>query len=276
MLGEPVKVEVFLDDDPGPIAILRPPGAFELDTTKINDGPHRLRIRAVERSGVPGIRIIDFTACNGPGITVAGNRLGDVVEGKMPVMINAYAGGHEDNFGPRRAETPAPVPAWARVLFLVIVSWAMWYAANSWARGPRFASTPTYAKVLRAQAGPSSEVGATAPSAQVVALGEQVYGNKCAACHQPDGGGVPGVFPPLRGDPVVLNPDATEQIHIVLRGLHGKEIGGVTYASEMPSFAAQLDDEHIAAVINHTRTSWGNHAPTISPPDVAKVRAEVP
>ncbi len=276
MLGEPVKLEVFLDDDPKPITLLRPPGTFELDITKINDGPHRLRLRAVERSGIPGIRVVDFTVCNGPGITVAGIRLGDVVEGKVPVMINAYARGHEGNFGPRRAETPAPVSAWAWVLFLAIVSWATWYAANSWAPSPRFASTLTYGKVVYAQAGPSSEAGAAAPSAQVVALGEQVYGNKCAACHQPDGGGVPGVFPPLKGDPVVLNPDATEQIHIVLRGLHGKEIGGVTYASEMPSFAAQLDDEHVAAVINHTRTSWGNHAPTISPPDVAKVRAEVP
>lgn len=107
----------------------------------------------------------------------------------------------------------------------------------------------------------------------MAALGAQVYAQKCAACHQPDGEGVEGLFPPLKGDPVVVAPDATEQIRILLAGLHGKEIGGVAYASEMPAFGGQLDDERVAAVINHTRTSWGNRAPTVTPQEVAKIRA---
>jgi len=274
MPGDPVKVEVFLDNDTEPLATFRPPGTFELDTSKMEDGPHKLRIHAIDRSGVPGVRILNFTARNGPGISVAGIRPGDVVEGKVPVLINAYAGGHEDNFEPRRAETPMPVPTWAWVLFLGIVSWAMWYAASSWAPGPRFANTPTFGQAVP----PGTPVAAVAAAAaasppEKAPLGEQVFGNKCAACHQPDGAGVPGLFPPLRGDPVVLNPDATEQIRTVLTGLHGKEIGGETYASEMPAFGDQLDDQHIAAVINYTRTSWGNRAPTITASDVAKVRA---
>ncbi len=274
MPGDPVKVDVFLDNEMEPLATFRPPGTFELDTSKMEDGPHRLRIHAIDRSGVPGVRILNFTVRNGPGISVAGIRPGDVVEGKVPVMINAYAGGHEDNFEPRRAETPTPVPTWAWVLFLGIVCWAMWYAASSWAPGPRFAGTPTFGEVVPPGSAASSPAAAgVAPAIEKTPLGEQVFGNKCAACHQPDGAGVPGLFPSLRGDPVVLNPDPTEQIHIVLTGLHDKEIEGETYASEMPAFGDQLDDQHIAAVINHTRTSWGNHAPTITAAEVAKVRA---
>lgn len=275
MPGDPVKVEVFLDDDPDPIATFRPPGTFDLDTTKMEDGPHRLRIHAIDRSGIPGVRIVNFTVRNGPGIAVVGIRPGDVVEGRLPILVNAYAGGHEDNFEPRRAETPTPVPTWAWVLFLAIVSWAMWYAASQWSPGPRFAQTPTFGTAAPSSpARPtSSTVAVAARTSESSALGGQVYGNKCAACHQPDGEGLAGLFPPLKGNEVVLAPDPTQHIEVVLHGLHGKGIGGVKYSSEMPSFGDQLDDEHVAAVVNHERSSWGNRAAAVTAADVAKVRA---
>jgi mono/diheme cytochrome c family protein len=53
-------------------------------------------------------------------------------------------------------------------------------------------------------------------------LGEQVYGNKCAACHQLTGLGLPGVFPPLKGSAVMTAADPTEHIRAVLRGLSGR------------------------------------------------------
>lgn len=104
-------------------------------------------------------------------------------------------------------------------------------------------------------------------------LGASVYATSCASCHQDKGQGMAGVFPPLVDDPVVLDEDPTEHIQIVLEGLQGKEINGVAYASPMNAFADILNDEEIAAVINHERTSWGNDAPTITPEDVAKIRA---
>jgi cytochrome c oxidase cbb3-type subunit 2 len=104
------------------------------------------------------------------------------------------------------------------------------------------------------------------------ALGEQVFGNYCSACHQLSGEGVAGVFPPLRADPVVVAEDATEHVRVILGGLVGKSIGGVAYAAAMPPFGPQLSDEQIAAVINHERASWGNAAPTVSPADVSAVR----
>ena len=116
----------------------------------------------------------------------------------------------------------------------------------------------------------------TVPPAETVAfdaeLGAGVYGSYCSACHQANGQGLPGVFPPMAGDPVVTAADPAEHIQIVLHGLQGKSIGGVAYASPMPAFGGQLTDEQIAAVVNHERTSWGNDAPLVSPEEVATQR----
>lgn len=272
MPGDPVKVEVFLDNDPVPIAVFRPPSTFELDTTQLPDGPHTLRVNAVDESGIPGVRIIEFTVRNGPGIAIFGINPGDVVEGKLPILVNAYSGSHEANFEPRRAETPSPVPTWAWVLFLGIVAWAMWYAAGSWRPGPQFANTVTFGRVAATPSGNASPLPVTTGSARDAALGTEVYSNKCASCHQSDGAGVAGVFPPMKGDAVVLSADPVPQIQTILKGAHGLAIGGVQYNAEMPEFADQLTDEQVAAVANHERTSWGNHAPTATVADVAKAR----
>lgn len=105
--------------------------------------------------------------------------------------------------------------------------------------------------------------------------GASLYSANCAACHQENGQGMPGVFPPLVDDPVVTDEDPTEHIRIVLEGLQGREINGVSYASPMTAFADVLNDDEIAAVINHERTSWGNSAPTITAEDVAKIRQAI-
>jgi len=278
MSVDAVKVEVFLDDQPEPIATFRPPGTFELDTTKLEDGSHRLRIRAIDKSGIPGIRTVHFTVRNGPDITVVGIKPGDVVEGKLPIMVNAYAGSHEENFEPSRAETPTPVPTWTWVLFLAVVAWAMWYAVSSWKPGPRYANTPTFGPIRTgeppaAAPAPTAELATPAAVPAMAELGARIYATNCATCHQPDGSGLAGVFPPLKGNDVVLASDPTEHIRVVLEGLSGKEIGGVKYSAPMPGFANQLNDEQIAAVVNHERTSWGNNAPTVTAADVVKLRS---
>ena len=112
-----------------------------------------------------------------------------------------------------------------------------------------------------------------APAAGTVATsGARVYETRCGACHQPNGQGLPGAFPPLAGDPVVLAPDPTRHVEIVLFGLSGQVIGGTAYASPMPAWGEQLSDAEIAAVINHERTSWGNAAPPVTPAQVGEIR----
>lgn len=106
--------------------------------------------------------------------------------------------------------------------------------------------------------------------------GARVYASRCASCHQPDGGGIEGAYPPLAGDPVVTAEDPTHHVEIVLFGLEGKTIGGASYSTAMPAWADQLSDEAVAAVVNHERTSWGNDAPEVTVEQVSEVREEGP
>lgn len=104
--------------------------------------------------------------------------------------------------------------------------------------------------------------------------GKQVYDNICAACHQANGQGLPATFPPLKGNEYVLARNPRNHILTILNGAQGRKINGVTYATPMPPFAGQLSDAQIAAVVNHERTSWGNHAPLVTPQDVKKLRGK--
>src|SRR5262245_45012031 len=266
-----MRIEIFIDDESVPRQTLEPPATLELDTEGLADGPHRLRVRAIEDSGTVGVEEIPFTVRNGPGIAVVGLSDGDMVQGRIPLVINAFASRPGDPFEPTRAETPAPIPTWAWVLFLLVVAWGMWYVASELGlyqqRAIAVATTPAASPAASA---PGASRMAGPPSWAI--LGEQVYGNKCAPCHQLTGQGLPGVFPPLKDNAVVTAPDPTEHIRTVLRGLSGKTIGGVTYAAAMPAFADQLTDDEVAAVLTHERTSWGHQAKPVKPEDVVAQR----
>ncbi len=256
------EILVYLDEAPEPIARYSPPGSFDLDTMRMEDGPHVLRIVAVDRSGRRGMRRIPFEVRNGPGIALDGLREHDVVEGKISVLINAYGGAYEEKWEPRRAETPTPVPTWAWVVLIGIVAWAMYYGIQQWNPTPQFADTPTYRIIVRQPEKPSAGLGA------------ELFRTSCANCHQINGQGVANEFPPLAGDPIVTAGDPSDHIRIVLFGKVGGVIGGQKYQTPMPAWAGQLSDEEAAAVINHERTSWGNNAPTITSEAVAKIRTE--
>jgi len=125
---------------------------------------------------------------------------------------------------------------------------------------------------------------ATASSASVpagayrfdAARGASLYAANCSACHQASGEGIPGAFPPLKGNAAVNDADPSLHIHTVLQGAHGVTIGGVKYTSVMPPFAGQLSDAQIADIINHERSSWGNQARPVTPAEVAAARAKGP
>jgi nitrite reductase (NO-forming) len=100
-----------------------------------------------------------------------------------------------------------------------------------------------------------------------------LYASKCAACHQATGMGLAGVFPPLKGNPSVLDADPIKHIRAILHGLQGEAIGGVTYASAMPPFADALNDADVADIANHERTSWGNQGKLVTAEQIKAVRA---
>ena len=88
----------------------------------------------------------------------------------------------------------------------------------------------------------------TLPKEELMELGAQVYMASCAACHQPTGLGLPGVFPALKGSPIVLG-DIKGHIDILIYGSPG---------TAMQSFAKQLSIKQLAAVITYKRNAWGN------------------
>ena len=59
----------------------------------------------------------------------------------------------------------------------------------------------------------------------------------------------------------------------MLHGLSGKALPGIPNDAAMPPFADLISDQEIAAIIDHERSSWGNHAPLVTAPDVAAQRA---
>jgi len=97
--------------------------------------------------------------------------------------------------------------------------------------------------------------------------GEKLYAQTCAACHQATGLGLAGAFPPLAGSAIVKDENHDLFIKIILQGYDARSEYG-----QMPSFAAQLSDEQIAAIATHERSSWGNDAPAVSAEDVKKIR----
>ncbi len=277
VLEDLTRVDVFLDGGSEPIVSYRPPVNFELDSRQLEDGEHTLRIEAYGEGGAKGIQDVKFMVRNGPGIAIHGIRTGDIIEGKVPVLVNAYGGAGEQYWEPSRVETPAPIPTWMWVLVIFFVAYGVFYAVRHWNPSSDFATTPTFSSTtVQTSAAPGAAKGASgAPApgaAESSGQGEALYSNNCGACHQASGAGLPGVFPPLAGDAVVVADDATEHITIVLHGKSGSVIDGVAYASAMPGFAAQLSDEQIAQVVNHERTNWGNSAPTVTAQEVAALR----
>lgn len=114
---------------------------------------------------------------------------------------------------------------------------------------------------------PPEKSSGAAPKAD----GKQIYGSKCAACHQATGSGVPGVFPPLAGSEWVTGDDKV-LTHILLHGVNGElEVKGATYKGAMPAWKSMSDDE-LAAVMSYIRNDWGNKAAEISPVTVAAQR----
>lgn len=101
--------------------------------------------------------------------------------------------------------------------------------------------------------------------------GAPIYSAKCVACHQGNGAGVPGVFPPLADSEWVIG-SPTKLIQLLLHGVVGEiKVKGVTYKGAMPAFKS-LSDPEVAAVLTHIRSQWGNQAPPIDASDVTAQR----
>lgn len=109
------------------------------------------------------------------------------------------------------------------------------------------------------------------PPARAGGRGQEVYATICANCHQPDGRGLAGAFPPLAQSDFLLG-KIEDPIRVLLEGRQGQiTVNGTSYEGVMPNFS--LPDQDIAAVLSYVRSNFGNAGSAVSTDDVRRVRA---
>ncbi|HXB84347.1 MAG TPA: cytochrome c [Candidatus Acidoferrum sp.] len=142
----------------------------------------------------------------------------------------------------------------------IVVSLVLLVAVVGCAKNSRGASAAASASAAAMRNPASASDGAT------------VYLTDCSSCHQADGQGVSGAFPPLAGNAVVTgNPVAV--IAIVKNGLEGRvTVNDLAYSGIMPSWKGQIPDDQLAAVISYIRSAWNNHAPGVSVDQVRSIK----
>jgi mono/diheme cytochrome c family protein len=127
----------------------------------------------------------------------------------------------------------------------------------------------------------TNELASVIPADEVatqIKRGTLVYGNVCAGCHQPHGGGNAGQAPPLASSEWVISKGVNRLIRIPATGLSGPvKVNGVEWNLSMPALAAQgaMTDEDLAAVLTYIRNSFGNRAGPVTVDDVQNVRKDL-
>ena len=156
---------------------------------------------------------------------------------------------------------PTPVWVWViSVLFLFVMGFYLGRYGGSWSTVAHEVENPQ---------------AASAEPVKRVVDGALVYTGVCQTCHQANGAGVPGQYPPLAGSEW-LTQDPETPVRIVLYGLEGAIIvKGNSFNNKMPQFHDKLANDEIAAVLTHVRSSWGNSAGPVDEETVAKVRADI-
>jgi cytochrome c oxidase subunit 2 len=107
----------------------------------------------------------------------------------------------------------------------------------------------------------AADSGKTWTKDELMKRGEKVY-QACAACHQPTGLGIPGVFPALKGSKIATGP-VDGHLNIVMKGKPG---------TAMQAFAGQLSDADIAAVVTYERNAFGNNTGDVVQPSQVKAK----
>ena len=161
-----------------------------------------------------------------------------------------------------------PMPLLPALVALGMVLFGIIYIAVSGPYSPPWMGDErTIADLQAKPAGGSGGGDAGAP-----VDGAAIFAANCAACHQPTGAGLPGVFPPLddsewvHGSPKIL-------ANIVLHGIDGEiTVKGTAYKGQMPAFG-QLSDGELAGVLTYIRNTWSNKGDPVTVELVAQERA---
>lgn len=108
-----------------------------------------------------------------------------------------------------------------------------------------------------------------------IQAGQALFAGTCSVCHQANGAGLAGVFPPLAKSDYLAT-DPKRAIGVLLHGLTGKvTVNGSDYNSVMPPMN-QLNDDEVANILTYVLNSWGNPGGKILTEDVKQIRATKP
>jgi len=118
----------------------------------------------------------------------------------------------------------------------------------------------------------AARVAGTLTKDEQMKAGVLLFSGTCSVCHQPNGAGLPNVFPPLASSDYLMA-DKHRSVEIVLNGLTGAlTVNGLQFNSVMPPMS-QLTDDEIANILTYVRNSWGNQGEAVTTEEVAKLRA---
>jgi mono/diheme cytochrome c family protein len=106
----------------------------------------------------------------------------------------------------------------------------------------------------------------------IMKAGAAIYADNCSACHTSGGGGIPKLFPSLKGSAVVQSAQPTTVLRVILEGALAASTDAAPTAPAMPPFAWKLSDDQVAAVATYIRNAWGNAAPEIGAGDARALR----
>lgn len=171
-----------------------------------------------------------------------------------------------------------PIPLWLTLVCGVAILWAGAYLGvfhggfsadvfNERDSSPALLF-PTIAKK-------TGETEGSSAKQSLAEQGKKVYGQFCVTCHMPNGGGQPGVIPPLAGSEFVTGGEK-RLIATLLKGIAGPlTVAGKSYNGAMPPWEAQLSAKKIAAVASYVRQDWGNAAPEVTEADVNAAKSEL-
>jgi mono/diheme cytochrome c family protein len=175
--------------------------------------------------------------------------------------------------GAKNPETPeptaglAPTPVWLIFLFALLFYWAQLYLDQHGGGFHPQVYEPYQSFKQLADLRPKDE------TQMLLGKGKAHYENVCKGCHQENGMGSPGQFPPLVGSEWVTGvPERL--IRIPIHGLSGPiQVNGVDWPPglSMPAIGAALPPEDLAALLSYVRNAWGNKASIIKPEQVKAV-----
>ncbi|HTA37918.1 MAG TPA: cytochrome b N-terminal domain-containing protein, partial [Candidatus Acidoferrales bacterium] len=156
----------------------------------------------------------------------------------------------------------------ATLVIAIIVGLSIFAQVQTMAKQAAAPPSPSEASILAATPPPAEPAAGTA-AAPANANGAKVFSTNCSSCHGATGQGMPGAFPPLAKNDVVIG-DPNKVIGIVDGGLHGSiTVNGSTYNGTMPPWKGTLSNADIADVITYIRASFGNSASAVTEKQVA-------